>query len=693
MCSPPRARCAVWLARLDGAVVTTSGQVLASLGNKQNADGVTMHAASGTAQAEARSMRRAHAHRHALVLVDDWASNFQHFHLELLPKLLYFHALRAALRLGPAGDDAAHLDAANLTIVTTLRAPWAKQAFEIAGAPYLELTEDQEFATVWLGQHLGVSPRSLHASAVSFLDYYKSSARRLAVACERDTCPSTGELALTRLGTRGLMLPPAYQSSITVRRRVHGAIITAAEHERIACYFSRQDATDDGGHGVKLSRCLSRALTLLPALASHRICTLSPSCLCALVCCRRILRAEPELIARLSAVGLPPRTFSELSLVERVSFLRGVRMGAMLYGAGLANLLYTGRSTTLVVICDVWAATEPSNREYFSQLASSLGVSLEFMNAGRGARPEDPNASGGFARRARLMQPFLIDVNATVDALAKRRTELMGPSPTADTRRLGEVGTVRAGMKRAAARQLAESTEDETPDELKARAKPVGNLLAVEKNPGDWTAHHNLEPCTLRAVSPPHPSMISEPGDETRAAMFFSVPSYSVVFRSRIGIIGLNTCGVASVDIAPDKTPLDQFTLHTEPHKLACAELTAGHQPAYLMPMEQLSSGCRKFGDSHMGTRLISGSHPQLGVELYSTGGPICPPVAQASAVPERRSSLTVVVRCDETKRKPRLLNVSLENACDLRVEIYGKLGCARHAPTVRVAKRRGDTT
>ena len=49
--------------------------------------------------------------------------------------------------------------------------------------------------------------------------------------------------------------------------------------------------------------------------------------------------------------------------------------------------------------------------------------------------------------------------------------------------------------------------------------------------------------------------MGSAPGDETQAAMFFSVLSYSVVTRSRIGIIGLNTCGVASVDIAPDKTP------------------------------------------------------------------------------------------------------------------------------------------
>ena len=79
--------------------------------------------------------------------------------------------------------------------------------------------------------------------------------------------------------------------------------------------------------------------------------------------------------------------------------------------------------------------------------------------------------------------------------------------------------------------------------------------MCESQNPGDWTAHHNLEPCTLRAISPPHPSMGSAPGDETQAAMFFSVLSYSVVTRSRIGIIGLNTCGVASVDIAPDKTP------------------------------------------------------------------------------------------------------------------------------------------
>ena len=333
-----------------------------------------------------------------------------------MPKLVFFHALRAALRLGRGGG---HGSDVNLTIVTTLRAPWAKQAFEIAGAPYLELTDEQEFASVYLGQHLGASPRTLHPSggchvitlgpaslqshqvirstlahtAVAFLDFYKSSARRLAVACERDTCPTSGELAATRLGTRGALLPRPFQSSITVRRREHGVVVTATAEERIAVYFSRQDATDDGGHGAKVHR--------------------------------RTLADEPELIDRLADIDITTRTFSELSLVERVSYLRGVRMAVMLYGAGVANLLYTGRSTALVVICDVWAATEPSNRRYFEQLAAALGVSLEFVDAGQGARPADPSASGGHARRARLMQPFVIDLNATVEALATRRGELI----------------------------------------------------------------------------------------------------------------------------------------------------------------------------------------------------------------------------------------------------------------------------
>ena len=68
--------------------------------------------------------------------------------------------------------------------------------------------------------------------------------------------------------------------------------------------------------------------------------------------------------------------------------------------------------------------------------AFSAGVGgLTFINAGEGARPEDPNASGGHARRAQLMQPFVIDMNATVEELLRIHHQLLDEAPHQPRRR------------------------------------------------------------------------------------------------------------------------------------------------------------------------------------------------------------------------------------------------------------------
>lgn len=86
--------CPAWLARLSGAVVTADGRVEATSGTRPHVDGVMVRGKLGRAQREGRLSRRANAGRAALVLLDDWATNFLHFHVELVPKLVYFHALR-----------------------------------------------------------------------------------------------------------------------------------------------------------------------------------------------------------------------------------------------------------------------------------------------------------------------------------------------------------------------------------------------------------------------------------------------------------------------------------------------------------------------------------------------------------------------------------------------------------------------
>ena len=211
-------------------------------------------------------------------------------------------------------------------------------------------------------------------------------------------------------------------------------------------------------------------------------------------------------------------------------------------------------------------------------------------------------------------------------------------------------------------------------------------LLNAVTDPIGWQLAEGEEPCTLKIL------VGRSPAPTFAETMEYRVPSMMTYIHSDVGDFGINLCGIAQ---PPEEVELghvrDRFTV-------SCDSLPSGSQPSYLMPTntEPNNAGCRTFGHDRPAPSLLSREHPERGVVLRSAGGLRCPPPAVTSAVTGGAlggasegkpaagalSTLTVILRCDETVEMPMLKDLALKGGCDLQVEFVARQGCAHSRDT-----------
>ena len=220
---------------------------------------------------------------------------------------------------------------------------------------------------------------------------------------------------------------------------------------------------------------------------------------------------------------------------------------------------------------------------------------------------------------------------------------------------------------------------DESDD---APVAPVGSLEALA-DPKAWIAHDADPPCRLQRIAASGQMSATEDGVDEGQLLEWEVPSMSIEMKTMVGMIGVNICGAARLPAATTLAP--EHGKPRDASTVACDNLHAGEQAAYLVPFElqhggmaaSSGAGCRAFGAAPATVSLLSRAHPSRGIELVSHGGITCSSSSTGGSA-ERPASVTITLRCDADAELPILKDATLKNLCDVQFEFLSAYGCAQ---------------